>query len=366
MLVKVLCPDRWPINYLTTYAQGGDEKFAYWGDVCFAFTRDVREADAVAVIHYPGWSETIRVAPQNVFLFQVETPNAPQLFFIRDSRYHRGFAKVFTPMPLRADGSYVETHSAMGWYVKTNYKEARNPAGLRNSYGFLRGHRLELEEKRHRMSAVASNLRQLPGHRARYEFIERLKRRFRGEIDFFGTGFHFLPDKWDGLYPYRYSIAIENDVARNYWTEKIMDCYLAYTIPIYYGCPNIRDFFSPESYIPIDIAKPESAEETIAQCLKDPGDYERRLPYILEARNAVLEKYSLVPYLGACIKRHYQADARKRDVTLYRFNLPWWRRASDLNIARDTARKLLLRVVPAAGRSAARRLLRSIVRAANP
>ena len=40
--------------------------------------------------------------------------------------------------------------------------------------------------------------------------------------------------------------------SKNYFTEKILDCFATYTIPIYYGCPNIGDFFNIDGIIVFD------------------------------------------------------------------------------------------------------------------
>jgi hypothetical protein len=41
----------------------------------------------------------------------------------------------------------------------------------------------------------------------------------------------------------QYHIAIENCHLYNYFTEKLMDCFLSRTIPLYWGCPNIGNYF---------------------------------------------------------------------------------------------------------------------------
>ena len=51
---------------------------------------------------------------------------------------------------------------------------------------------------------------------------------------------------------YQFSIIIENSQQINYFTEKIMDCILTKTIPIYWGCPNISDFFDITGWIILD------------------------------------------------------------------------------------------------------------------
>jgi len=53
-----------------------------------------------------------------------------------------------------------------------------------------------------------------------------------------------LENKKDGLEKYEFSIAIENCVERDYFSEKITDCFLTNTTPIYYGCPDIKRFFN--------------------------------------------------------------------------------------------------------------------------
>ena len=38
----------------------------------------------------------------------------------------------------------------------------------------------------------------------------------------------------------------------DYWTEKLGDAFLGFALPIYYGCPNIFDYFSADSLRIID------------------------------------------------------------------------------------------------------------------
>jgi len=46
-----------------------------------------------------------------------------------------------------------------------------------------------------------------------------------------------------------FHVAIENSKNQNYFTEKIVDAFLTKTIPIYWGCPNIEDFFDVKGII---------------------------------------------------------------------------------------------------------------------
>jgi hypothetical protein len=91
------------------------------------------------------------------------------------------------------------------------------------------------------VSAVVSNKAFLPGHIKRLEFIKSVK----NKIDLFGRGMDKeIPSKLDALKDYMFSIAIENiSCDDNYFSEKIIECFLTGTIPIYHGCINIGEFF---------------------------------------------------------------------------------------------------------------------------
>ncbi len=41
----------------------------------------------------------------------------------------------------------------------------------------------------------------------------------------------------------QFHIAIENVKINNYFTEKLIDCFITKTYPIYWGCPNIHQYF---------------------------------------------------------------------------------------------------------------------------
>ena len=46
-----------------------------------------------------------------------------------------------------------------------------------------------------------------------------------------------------------FSVTIENDSYKTYWSEKILDCFACGTIPIYYGSPDIGDYFNIDGII---------------------------------------------------------------------------------------------------------------------
>ncbi len=87
----------------------------------------------------------------------------------------------------------------------------------------------------------------LPGHNVRLNFVNNSK----DKIDLFGKGIKEVESKLDVLHNYAFCLAIENNVSRDdyYFTEKLLECIITGTIPIYYGCPNISEFFDTRGII---------------------------------------------------------------------------------------------------------------------
>lgn len=99
---------------------------------------------------------------------------------------------------------------------------------------------LQIYPKTKLVSAVVSTKAFLPGHIKRLNFVKSVEHK----IDLFGRGIKEIPSKLDGLRDYMFSVAIENiSCDDNYFSEKIVDCFLTGTIPIYHGCIHIQEFF---------------------------------------------------------------------------------------------------------------------------
>lgn len=95
------------------------------------------------------------------------------------------------------------------------------------------------------VSMISSCKNYAVGHRLRHEVIKTMN----GKFDLYGRGFNEIERKEEGLRPYLFSIAIENTSSDWYFTEKILDCFVTRTVPIYWGSPKINEFFNPEGLI---------------------------------------------------------------------------------------------------------------------
>lgn len=103
------------------------------------------------------------------------------------------------------------------------------------------------------LSMIYSAKNFMEGHRLRHELAVWLRNKKGAELFGYGAG-RPIQSKTEGLADFLFSVVIENDRAPNYFTEKLIDCFALGTIPIYWGCPNIGDFFDTRGMLLFDDA----------------------------------------------------------------------------------------------------------------
>jgi hypothetical protein len=93
-------------------------------------------------------------------------------------------------------------------------------------------------------------------------------------------GGEMLPeDDKKHLFNSQYHIVIESSCVTNYFTEKLIDAMLTKTVPIYWGCPNIYEFFDMRGMFLV-----ENEQAIVSACtgfIKE-NTYENLLPFIEE------------------------------------------------------------------------------------
>ena len=94
-------------------------------------------------------------------------------------------------------------------------------------------------------SMISSNKQMIPGHDFRLGWAKKLD----GKVDFFGRGINPFEKKEEVLCDYMFSVTMENSQYETYWTEKILDCFATGTVPIYWGAPDIGDYFNMDGII---------------------------------------------------------------------------------------------------------------------
>ncbi len=101
----------------------------------------------------------------------------------------------------------------------------------------------DMSKKNFSASYLTSSKTMCTGHYFRHEVFSKLPS-VVGTVPIIK---HMSPpeiEKKDMLYPFQFSVIMEN-VKRNNWvTEKLIDCIVSRTLPIYWGAPNVGEYFN--------------------------------------------------------------------------------------------------------------------------
>lgn len=135
-------------------------------------------------------------------------------------------------------------------------------------------------------SLIASEKRKQSGHKLRHAMVD-WTRSTAQDIEIMGRGYVPFEKKADGLAPYRYSIVIENAQELNYFSEKLVDALLCETVPIYWGCPNVAEFFDTGGMMICNSL--DDIKASVAQMSE--ADYATRLPALRRARDVAAANY---------------------------------------------------------------------------
>ena len=112
-----------------------------------------------------------------------------------------------------------------------------------------------------------------------------------------------IKDKIKFLSSYKFSIAMENSECDGYISEKIIDSFLAGTIPIYYGNYMVDEYINPKSYI----------------LIRDEKDMYQKIEYIKMIDNDD-EKYKKFLKKGVLIDKNI-ADKIEEELKLFLENI---------------------------------------------
>jgi len=263
-----------------------------WDGIEFTF-EDVSECDFLIVLNSTRKDINVVCPKGNKWLFSQEPP-------IEMYRWHttifKHFDKVFTFWDKTVDSNIISDQTCLPWH-------------LNKDYDFLKALQSEQVNKKDEVSWITSNAAHKPGHKVRMSLKDHLEDT-NFHFDLFGRGFQPIEDKFDGIAPYKYSIAVENFQCNDYWTEKISDCFLSWAMPFYFGCKNILNYFPEEAITFIDADDPPRAVAQMQEAMQNKA-WEKNIKAIGKARELILEEYQLFPSLVKKIKANNQSSEKE-------------------------------------------------------
>lgn len=235
----------------------------------------------------------LRGVPQKKIIYLLREPPLPEILGKNQANYEE--AKKYCGY-ISGPDHFAPTPNYMPaiWYHSNSFRE-------------LDG--LELPLKQNACSWVTSGINRTESHRQRLDFLKQLQDS-EVPVDLYGRDLPAwanssgeLKNKWYGMAPYYYNLAIEN-YAENEWyvSEKLWDSLLAWCLPIYYGGPAADQLLPPGSFLRL----PSLDEKGIAY-IKDvtatrDAWHEAKLA-IAEARQIILHKLNLLNWLSDFVEQ---------------------------------------------------------------
>jgi hypothetical protein len=244
----------------------------------YEFTEsDIDSADYLVVLNYPLMDIRCRIRKGGALLLVQEPP-------FERNQYNTEFFPFFDKVVSHLKTSHklvLKEQAALPWHLDMTYNELMAWDSIDN------------ESRNDEVTWITSNINLFPTHQLRLNFIEQLK---KSSIPFrlFGRGFHPVEKKLDVLSVSKYTIAAENFIGKDYWTEKLQDAILSWNVPFYYGCENIQNYLPSNSIVRIDLNKPQWSEDVILNTLSN-NQWEKNISDLKEARQIILNQIQFFP-----------------------------------------------------------------------
>jgi hypothetical protein len=121
-------------------------------------------------------------------------------------------------------------------------------------------------------------------------------------VEYFGgwvsgyTNENHSPHKISCLKDFRFHMAIENEYIKNWVSEKFYDSIITNTIPIYYGCANIKDIYPEDGYVLLESITDIEYVRSVLYDINENAEeiYHQKLPNLLKIKQRYFEEYNLL------------------------------------------------------------------------
>lgn len=264
----------------------------WWGDCFFSVNSDVRSADVWIVSEDVDDDDVECEVAEGGLIFVTAETSWPSGYYADHperlkvlSQFDRVLTPHVVPLP-----NVTPSLPFLPWMINANHGPSINAPHVRDVNAL---ETMSAPAKTRDLSVFCSTQSLTEGHRQRFHFVEKLKEHFGDRLDWYGNGVNSLPEKWDGIAPYRATIVLENRATPRVITEKLMDAYLGFAYPFYWGARDVRDHIPTTALTPIDIQDLVGSIEVIERQLAD-GTPERAASAIADIRPWILREWN--PY----------------------------------------------------------------------
>jgi hypothetical protein len=291
MSVKIYWTGNWDRDEVvrenfSRYSQDGKGK---WNDI--ETVDNSADADFLIVVNYPA--QQITFEPQKVIRFFYEP---------KDARNHW---QHFSDVNITSQNFFhVEPRCISCWYLSKSYDYLKSTKPIKIAEDVVTG------VFSGKTTSPYGEIRQ--GREDRISFAHALD---QSDIPYIHYGNHSnnpditslncykgaVENKEDALMQYKYHFAGEGAYENDYFTEKLLDGILCECLVFYAGCPNVASYINPDSFIPVDLSKPEEALNTIRTAIAN-DEWAKRHAAIRESKENILNRLQVYPRIEQILK----------------------------------------------------------------
>jgi hypothetical protein len=282
LYINILTKDPKINNFLHQLDEGRFNKIARF----FENSEDDYIWDMVIVYEGIVSKKKIKVKKGGLIFISGEPPMSS----VYPKKYLLQFDMILSSHKKIKHNKSIISQQALNWHFgydfvnkiyKYNYEDLKN---------------LPIPKKGKGISIITSSKKMMPGHNKRMKLVKVLRQNFGNYIDFYGKDTNPIDDKALAILPYKFHICIENSFIDDYWTEKLADPILGYSIPIYIGCTNIKKYFHEDFSYQFKITEVVEICELIENICKNPDlYYYSKIEGLITARNKILDYYNIFP-----------------------------------------------------------------------
>ncbi len=173
---------------------------------------------------------------------------------LEDRTPYRVFLEIEPPAVVDIVQTVIDNHKfydlILAWHKKI-LSECPNAVKFVASCEPWKNPNDPVKSKTFSVSFLTSSKNTCPGQIFRQEIFERVPELVRS-LPVTKRRSPPLHDRDILLDNFQFHIAVENSKWDNFFTEKIMDCFLSQTFPIYWGCPNLNEYFNMDGVLTFD------------------------------------------------------------------------------------------------------------------
>ncbi|MEB3282570.1 MAG: glycosyltransferase family 10 [Lyngbya sp.] len=238
------------------------------------------------------WKEQFRGVPKERMIYLLREPPLEEIVEINKANYEQ--AKNYCGYVSGPDDlAPVPDYMPAIWYHSNSFRELDT---------------LEPPTKHQACSWITSGINRSLNHQRRLDFLRQVQTDLG--IDIYGRNLPTwsksrgsLSNKWHGMAPYYYNLAIENYAENDlYVSEKLWDSLLAWCLPIYYGGSAADKLLPPGSFLRLP-SLDEKGVSYVKEVISTPDHWHQALPAIAEARKIILHKLNLLNWLSEFVAK---------------------------------------------------------------